>query len=302
MSERCNLGIAWIWEFDKSFVYLLEKVFQEHGLSTYRVELHNAEETLRRLRRGDLVFDFYMDRAYDSNPAFLPLVKLMEKSGTRVINNYENTTKAIDKAMMHLEFLSKGLQVPYSIIISPYSSKQEVELTLFDLARLGRPFIIKPATTTGGGVGVILGAETLLDVIESRQHHKNDKYLLQEKIIPTTLDGKRAWFRVLYVFGRVIPCWWNDETHVYTPVTGSDEQNYRLARLRKITRTIQSVCQLDFFSTEIALTADGRFVVVDYVNDMCDMRFQSVFPDGVPDEIVMKIITRIMNYIKSKIS
>jgi len=226
----------------------------------------------------------------------------MEKSKTRVINNYKDTARAIDKATMHLEFLSKGLQVPYTIIISPYDSKHEVELTLSDLARLGRPFIIKPATTTGGGTGVVLGAETLLDVIETRQHHKNDKYLLQERIIPTTLDSHRAWFRVFYVFGRVIPCWWNDETHVYKVLTGMDEQTYRLGRLRRITRTIKEICQLDFFSTEIALTRDGRFVVVDYVNDMCDMRFQSLYPDGVPDEVIVKIVTRMMYYIKSKVA
>lgn len=201
---------------------------------------------------------------------------------------------------MHLEFLSRGLHVPYTIIISPYNSKREIELTLSDLAHLGRPFIIKPAST-GGGVGVVIGAETLKDVIETRQHHKNDKYLLQEKIIPTMLDQHRAWFRVFYVFGRVVPCWWNDETRVYEVVTGMDEQTYRLGRLRRITRIIREVCQLHFFSTEIALTEDRKFVVVDYVNDMCDMRLKTRHWDGVPDEVVLKIVTRMMHYIKSKV-
>jgi len=41
----------------------------------------------------------------------------------------------------------------------------------------------------------------------------------------------------------------------------------------------------DFFSTEIALAKDGRYVVVDYVNDPCDMRPQSKHFDGVPDTI-----------------
>ena len=49
------------------------------------------------------------------------------------------------------------------------------------------------------------------------------------------------------------------------------------------------VCGLDFFSTEIALTSEGRFVTVDYVNEICDMRLQSGHADGVPDALVTAI-------------
>jgi hypothetical protein len=54
-------------------------------------------------------------------------------------------------------------------------------------------------------------------------------------------------------------------------------------------RTIQEVCSLDFFSSEIALTEEARFVVVDYVNEVCDMRLQSKHRDGVPDDVVLRI-------------
>lgn len=92
--------------------------------------------------------------------------------------------RADDKATMHLELLSSGINVPFSIIISPYNHKREVELSLSDLAKLERPFIIKPANTIGGGVGVVMGAETLRDVIDASQRHRNDKYLMQETLKP----------------------------------------------------------------------------------------------------------------------
>lgn len=41
------------------------------------------------------------------------------------------------------------------------------------------------------------------------------------------------------------------------------------------------------------LTTKNKFVVVDYVNDQCDMRLQSLHQDGVPDEIVHKIINNL---------
>jgi len=55
---------------------------------------------------------------------------------------------------------------------------------------------------------VITGAETLKDVIDSRKHHKDDKYLLQERVVPAELAGRRAWFRVFFVCGVIFPCWW----------------------------------------------------------------------------------------------
>jgi hypothetical protein len=62
-------------------------------------------------------------------------------------------------------------------------------------------------------------------------------------------------------------------------------------------RKIQDVCQLDFFSSEIAITDDGAFVVIDYVNDICDMRLQSRHPDGVPDAVVEYICESIAEHI-----
>jgi hypothetical protein len=190
---------------------------------------------------------------------------------------------------MHLEFLSRGIHVPYTIIISPYTHRKEVELSLSELALLGRPFIIKPANTTGGGIGVVLGAESLKDVLETRQHHKNDKYLLQEKVIPIELDHHRGWFRVFYAFGTVLPCWWNDLTHIYEELTPKEEEAFGLQPLRSVAITIQQICGLDFFSTEIAMTPNDKFVVVDYVNEMCDMRLRSSHSDGVPDQIVLSV-------------
>jgi hypothetical protein len=51
------------------------------------------------------------------------------------------------------------------------------------------------------------------------------------------------------------------------------------------------------FSTEIAITSDGRFVIVDYVNDPIDLRLQSKALDGVPDEIVKDITERLVELI-----
>lgn len=294
-----DLAIGWLWEYDESFVLTLEHEAQaRRGLTTFQVCGFNIEETLERIRKRSLRFQLFLDRGFDTDPRFEQLGKMVLMHGGAVVNSYERTIEAIDKATMHLEFLSAGLHVPFTIIISPFAERAEVGLTIEDLAHLGRPFIIKPANTTGGGIGVVTGAETLLDVIEARKEFGRDKYLLQEHIVPREIAGRRCWFRCFYVYGKVFLAWWDDLTHIYDLITPGEEHFYKLRPLRRIMRTIARVSGLNFFSSEIALRQPSpyepsRFIVVDYVNDMCDMRSRDEALDGLPNILRDGIISRL---------
>ena len=304
-AQQYDLGLLWNWEYDRAFLRLITATAQSRGLSTLLVDHENLAQTTELLKKGTLHFRFVLDRASDEDERFLPLASLLGRRqqapkqpiAMRVINSYELQRRASDKATMHLEFLSHGLHVPFTIIISPFNHKRELELTLSELAQLGRPFIIKPANTTGGGIGVVLGAESLKDIIETRQHHKNDKYLLQQKVVPVSIADHRAWFRVFYAFGLVRLCWWDDQTHLYEEITPEQEEMFGLGQLRTIAVTIREICGLDFFSTEVACTAAKTLVVVDYVNEMCDMRLQSLHSDGVPDRVVQSIVDAMTEFI-----
>jgi len=78
----------------------------------------------------------------------------------------------------------------------------------------------------------------------------------------------------------------------------AEESRYRLGELHKTVVSIARISKLDLFSTEISLTPDGLFVVVDYVNDVLDLRLQSKTPDGVPDDIVHDIAERLTLLVK----
>jgi len=296
-----HLAIAWNWEYDRGFLNCIKSKAGENNISLLEISKENVEFVLEQLKNKNISFKNFLDRASDEDESFQPLVQYLKTLDTDIpyqINPPHLQQRAADKATMHLEFLSNGIEVPYTIIISPYTASDELQLSVTDLAKLGRPFIIKPANTTGGGIGVVTGAETLREVLEARQCHKNDKYLLQETIHPKIINGKRAWFRVFYAFGNIFPCWWDDQTHIYATVETEEELRFSLQNLRQITANIQKICRLDFFSTELVYTSDGRCVAVDYVNEMCDMRLQSQAYDGVPDAVVEAIVISLINFVK----
>ncbi|HUI66077.1 MAG TPA: hypothetical protein VL126_14635 [Bacteroidota bacterium] len=291
MGEQVDLAVAWDWDDDRPFLDLLASACGALGLRMKAIGRTEAAQARRLIESGALQIGAYLDRAAPEEETYALLSGAARSAARRVLNEPEAMRRAADKATMHLEFLSHGIAVPYTIIISPYAHERQVGLSLEELARLGRPFIIKPANTTGGGTGVILGAETLKDVVDQRKHLQNDKYLLQERVTPEELPGGRAWFRTFFVCGEIYLCWWDDRTHIYAPLEAQEARALGLEALESITREISRVCRLDFFSSEIARTSRRGFVVVDYVNEICDMRLQSLHPDGVPDPTVRAICT-----------
>lgn len=300
MTQTYDFCVATDWQYDKDFVELIEHVAREkYALTTYVVEPFNLDETINRIHKGELSFRFFYDRGSDSSLEFLELHNLLLTNQVPVLDDLDRLKWASDKATMHLEFIANGLTTPYTIIIPPFNTAENILLSVADLANLGRPFIIKPANTTGGGIGVVDGAETLQDVISARKVYDNDKYLLQEKVKPIEKDGMRFWFRGFFCCGIIDCSWWDDTTHVYNELDSRHTDIYQLDELFQIVEKISKIIQLNFFSTEIALSQCGKFVVIDYVNEICDMRLKSLHHDGVPDGIVQKIVEQIVDYVNN---
>ncbi len=288
---KFDFCLAWNWEYDADFVAILREALHSRGLSMLEITPETLANTLEALKREEVDFSFFLDRASEADEAFLPLVQWAEMRGARCINPHERSLHAMNKASMHLEFITAGIHTPYTIILPPYHEAPSLPPFL-DLSPLGDKFTIKPAHG-GGGEGVITEATSLESIQACRQEFPADFYLLQAQVVPAIRGERPAWFRVLFCRGRVYPCWWDTRTHIYTPVTRREERSFRLSPLRETTQRIAQVCGLGMFSTEIALTEEDLFVAVDYVNDQIDLRLKSKADDGVPDEIVRDIAHRL---------
>ncbi|MFZ0390000.1 MAG: hypothetical protein WAN36_06035 [Calditrichia bacterium] len=300
-TEKYQFAIALDWEYDWDFIRLLEQEARGKNISTYIIWPENLPETLQDLKNNKLHFDYLLDRTSYDFPENADLqILVLEKKG-RIFEPLDSLIWASDKATMHLEFIANGLHTPYTIILPPFNSMEELRISVADLAHLGRAFIIKPANTTGGGIGVVQGAETLQDILEARRFYREDKYLLQEKIIPMEADRRRFWFRGFYSCGLVQCAWWNDLTHLYQELQDWEIERYELQPIFSIVTQIARISKLRFFSTEIAVVGPGEFIIVDYVNEACDMRMKSRHTDGVPDEIVRNSARKIVEFVEEQL-
>jgi hypothetical protein len=288
-----DLCLPWYWEYDIDFVHLVELACTAQAVSLWQITPDTLLESLHALYRGEHTFNTLLDRS-QGDDRFLPIDRWAREYNKRRINPGEVSKWSEDKATMHLELINARMGTPYTILLPPFL--EQPVLTSLDLSPLGNQFVIKPSHG-GGSEGVILGASTLEQILRARLEFPNQKYLVQSTVTPRTIQGRPAWFRVFYAAGRTYPCWWHPLTHVYATVTPSEENRHDLSALHEITRRIASLCKLDWFTTEIALTLED-FIVVDYVNDQIDTRIQSKAVDGAPDEIIQSIASQLVTIAK----
>ena len=285
---RYDLCLPWYWEYDDVFVGMVERACIEEGISLWQIKPDNLLESITALYKGIMTFKTLLHRG-QGEPTFDPIPRWAREFGARRINPAEVSAWSEDKATMHLELIHGGLHTPHTVLLAPFL--EQPVIPQIDLSPLGENFVIKPSNG-GGGEGVIVGASSVEEILHARMEFPEQKYLVQAHVTPQIIEESPAWFRVFYANGETYPCWWDTDTHIYTMVTAEEESQHRLGRLRDVTKRIASICKLDWFSTEIALT--DEFVVIDYVNDEIDTRVQSQAMDGVPDEIMNSIAVQLV--------
>jgi len=118
---------------------------------------------------------------------------------------------------------------------------------------------------------------------------------VQRKIVSRQWNGAPAYFRVFFAFGQTWFCWWNCFTDEYRQVTPAEFAEHSLQPLEDNVHRLATLTGMNFFSTEIAVTEAGEFMVIDYINDQCHLLTQSAHPQmGVPDEVVAGIARRLV--------
>jgi len=287
-----DLVILWDWRYDDDFVQCLCDEAKKKGLRVTAFGPRTLHEFAKTVEDTAYFVQVAIDRASDIQPGLAVILSQMKSYGTILINDPQAMAWCRDKATMHLELLSKGVSVPYGIVVSTQDHPECMHILA--LEKLGTPFVIKPAEG-GGGEGVVLDADSPKDISEAVKTSHTGKVILQEKVIPKMIGERRGWFRIFYILGKIMPCWWDDLTHYYCPVESSELEVDLLNKIEEIMLCIANTSHMEFFTTEIALDQKDKLVVIDFVNEMCDMRLQSRHPDGIPDEVVRQIVDEVIS-------
>jgi hypothetical protein len=296
--ETYDFGLGWVDEGEEYlFVKTLRSECNLRGMRFIIVDEKSLDTVSEDIEKDKLKIGFFLDLAsevHDSENKFTKFAYRLKDSGSRVVADPDRVRSAADKSVTHYSLLNEGVSVPYALIIRNWEPTRR--LNDIEKRELGLPFIVKPALGYGQkGVKVIKSWMSLKEVAEARLFDPGDNFLLQEYIVPKKMEDSPAWFRVFFIFGEIMICWWNPETGIYRQVTLKEFDHYRLSPLARTASEISSITGIEWFSCEIAINdKSSRFTVVDYLNDQFDISSQSRRPAGVPDELVLLFVQRLV--------
>jgi len=298
--KQYDFALAWNSGAKENFVKWTRKECVLRKMKFLLVTEQNAESVIRDLEKGALKIRFLLDNEADygdKKNLFARLCYAVKDVHGRVICDPDDARQAANKAITHYDLVKAKIPVPYTIVVRNWEP-DDFTLTNEETKQLGAPFIIKPASGFGQK-GVIKNANgSISEIAHARHFNRGDDFLLQQKIDPVMINGKQAWFRVYFLFGEIIPCWWNTEIGSYGHVTLREMYQLRLLSLARIISEIARVTNMDFFSSEIAITGRGkdrRFIAIDYVNDQPELCVRSEKGmSGPVQEVVQHIAERIV--------
>jgi len=296
-----DLGFVFIGDKKESIIKWLREESSLRGLKFLWINEPNAPEMLSKIEKRKIKVSFLVDNEsnyYNPEDIYMKVCYAVKDQGGRVVDDPDNARASADKSVTHYDFAEAGLPVPYTIVVRNWQP-DDFSLSKDQLKKLGLPFIIKPARGFGQH-GVVKDASgDITQIAEARHFSRGDNFLLQEKIVPAVLGDMPGWFRVYYLFGEIIPCFWHPETGVYRHVTLREMHKFRLLPLARYVSEIARIVNMKFFSTEIALAGQGkerRFVIIDYVNDQVELCVRPTKIGGPVPEVVHHIAETIAEH------
>lgn len=285
MIARDDVWLLWEWSEDS---YLAEDFLWRAAARNLRVRaITPSEFDSIAVNCPDVVFPgIIWDRASDVYPQARCISDWAEASNSRIINPVRGLMLARDKAHLHRLLLQQRLPVPETTILQSASNPADMA------CQVEKYQVLKPATS-GGGEGVRMAEWDENSLMSEMQTRPEETWLLQEYIQPAEMAGRRAWFRVFYLLGDVRVCWWDDQTHIYELIPCEEVTTLGFSELKQLIRRIAFAFPFQFFSAEIAFRYDGQPVIVDYINDLCDLRSRSRIYNGVPPELLDWVFQKI---------
>jgi hypothetical protein len=284
---------------DDFFIHCIQRLCAEAKLNFFLIEPLWVDSFFDLLKQGKVwprvLLNMHSEH-HQPEEIYHRLVKLAAERNCMVIDPPERALAAFDKSRLHPRLVEAGIPVPFTVVVPapPAPGSNGWQLTEAERAGLGAPFVIKPGMGYGRR-GLVLDAASERDLARSAGAWPDERYLLQRRIVPRQHNGAPLYWRVYFVFGTVWLSWWNCYTDNYRLVTAEEREKLGLSSLEDLIRRIAALTGMTFFSSEIAQTETGEFVVIDYVNDQCHLLSQSAHPQiGVPDELVAAIARRIV--------
>jgi hypothetical protein len=280
-------------------VRLMYEAMAARGLSCLLVNSSNVERVLAEVGAGRWRPGVYLDLCCRPGDAFEKLLGAMSNAGSKVLCDPTVRDWTV-KSYSHPRLQAGGFRVPATVIIK--AAEGDRELTPEERALVGERCVITPYYGVAGR-GAVIGVEpTRQAIAKAREFDRKDDWLVQRMITWGRCGEREAYLRGYNVLGHRTLMWWS-EGRGYSNVTWDDMRQYDLMCALELVERVGRLTGLEFFSSEIAIVGEAgsvspeeRFVLIDYVNDQCDIDPQAQPSRSPPEDWVRWVCGRLAEF------
>ena len=159
MSESYDIVLATPFPNYNFFAHKMRELCGQNNLTfffcndTWVKEFH--QKLVAQEVEAKVLLDLTANQRQEDDP-YVRLAHEVKRSGGYVIDDPDITAQSAHKGFLHARLLEAGVPVPESVIV-PREEIETFELTREQKARVGVPFVVKPAWGDSG-VGVVVDA------------------------------------------------------------------------------------------------------------------------------------------------
>lgn len=260
MSKMIRYELGFNWADGKDTVFAQEIA---HAARLYRIRWvcvpkQHSDKFRSRVEHGRLKIGVFFNTQADGvtldSPALL-LCRALKANNSLVIEDPDDIKNYADKGLQLTYLQHAGLPVPKHHVIENWKSSKR-PTNIFKNIKLNSKWVARSAIGMNRQLFVISKAKSMTKALAKAGFKPGHRILIHRNYTPLTKGNRELRFRVWYLFGHVVPCWY--QKGIPTPdILRTGDIGFPLfGRLVSLMRKIAEITLLDWFVTELVVSRE----------------------------------------------
>lgn len=257
---RYELGFNWGDGKDSIFAQEIARAARLHRIRWVCVPKQHSDKFRRRVEHGRLKIGVFLNTQADGvtleSPAML-LCRVLKASNCLVIEDPDDIKNYADKGLQLTYLQRAGLPVPKHHVIENWKSGKR-PATISKHVMLDSKWVARSAIGMNRQLFVISKARSMTKALTKAGFKSGHRILIHRNYTPLTKGSRELRFRVWYLFGDVVPCWYQKGISTPEVLKTSDIGFPLFGQLVSLMRKIAEITLLNWFVTELVVSREHK--------------------------------------------
>ena len=257
---RYELGLNWAGRKDNIFTQEIARMARRYRIRWVCVPKLNSDKFRRGVEKGSIKIGVFLNTQADGVNLESPIMLLcrsLKAHNTLVVEDPDDVKNYADKGFQLSCLQRAGLPVPKHYVIDDWKGNKPPTGISKNIT-LDSKWVARSAVGMNRQLFVISEARSMTKALVKAGFKPGTRILIHRNYAPLVEGNRELRFKVWYLFGHIVPCWY--QRGVATPeiLRTGDISFPFLGQLINIMPRIAEITLLDWFVTELVVVSKGN--------------------------------------------